>query len=304
MSSFNVNADLVPLFRGLVTGLQPFAHAQQVRLVFETEVEHLYASYNPAEALSEVTDLLSRIITFTPQSYSVTVTVGSGRGRPKSGEGHPESSEGHPKNCILTIENTGVDLSRVIEILSSVNKGLQLEKLPKATRFTLRIPITDDETSHSSGTSNEPANSDGAFPPKPYPFYYSAVSKRLASHFSNAKNLKNDLSQMDVTESVFIKKVNAVIHAKIDDPEFKVDALSDAMALSRSQLFRKLKALTRMSPQKYLRFVRLERAKEMLQSRSIDLNVSEVCYRTGFTSKSHFTRAFRKEYGFCPSEVK
>jgi len=103
-------------------------------------------------------------------------------------------------------------------------------------------------------------------------------------------------------EGVFLKKVNAVLQSYLSDPDFKVDTLADAMALSRTQLFRKIKALTQMSPQQYLRFVRLEKAKKLLQSTDKDLNVSEVCYEVGFASKSHFTRSFQKEFGFNPSE--
>ena len=90
----------------------------------------------------------------------------------------------------------------------------------------------------------------------------------------------------------------------MSDTNFKVDTLSNAMALSRTQLFRKIKSLTQMSPQQYLRFVRLETAKKLLQSKDKDLNVSEVCYAVGFASKSHFTRSFQKEFGFNPSEYK
>jgi len=284
MSTFNVNADLVPLFRGLVAGLQPFADAQQISLCFATAVQHLYASYNPAEVLVEITVFLSRIITFTPQSYSVTVSIGV--------------CHGTTDRCRVSIENTGVDLSRVVEILSAVSKGLQLTKLEKGTRFVIEIPVT-----HDAEDSIIPKDS-GQLTPKKYPFYFSAVSKRLASHFSGSKNLENTVSRLNLTDGVFLKKVNAVINANMCNSEFKVDALANTMALSRSQLFRKMKAFTHMSPQHYLRFVRLERAKKMLQSKTVDANVSEVCYQTGFASKSHFTRVFQKEFGFNPSEIK
>ncbi|SDE80093.1 hypothetical protein SAMN05421636_107303 [Pricia antarctica] len=127
MSTFNVNADLVPLFRGLVIGLQPFANAQQVALYFNADVRHLHASYNSADALSNITALLTRIITFTPQSYSVTVSIGT----------CSDTIDG----CMLTIENTGVDLSRVVEIVSTVSDGLRLEKVNRGTRFVIEIPV-------------------------------------------------------------------------------------------------------------------------------------------------------------------
>jgi len=280
--SFTINADLVPLFRGLVTGLRPFAEAQDVALVFESSVKTLLASYNPEEALSEITVLLSRVVTFTPQSYCVRVSVG-------------ECDENEHR-CVLSIENTGVDLSKLGEILSAVKNGLLVEKLGQGTRFVVSIPTKRDR-----GFSSK-VNTDGALLPKKYPMYFSAVSKRLTTHFSNTENLEKSAELKSNSEGVFLKKVNAVINSHLADSDFKVDSLADAMALSRTQLFRKIKALTHMSPQQYLRFVRLEKAKKLLQSNDKDLNVSEVCYNVGFASKSHFTRSFQKEFGFNPSD--
>jgi len=280
--SFAINADLVPLFRGLVTGLRPFAVAQEVELEFESSVETLQASYNPEEALSEITVLLSRVVTFTPQSYSIKVSVG-------------RCTENEDR-CMLSIENTGVDLSRLGEILSAVKTGLLVEKLNQGTRFLVSIPIKQNSVMSTKSGSN------GSLLPKKYPMYFSAVSQRLSSHFSNTQNLEKDAALKSNSEGVFLKKVNAVIQSHISNPDFKVDALADAMALSRTQLFRKIKNLTRMSPQQYLRFVRLEKAKKLLQSKDKDLNVSEVCYKVGFASKSHFTRSFQKKFGFNPSD--
>ena len=280
--SFKVNADLLPLFRGLVTGLQPFAAAQEVKLVFESSAETLQAFYNPEDTLSEITVLLSRIVTFTPQSYSVKVTVG-------------ECSENNDR-CILAIENTGVDLSKLGEIVSSVKNGLVVERQKQGTRFIVFIP-----TKSSSSFSGKQIKN-GTLLLKKYPNYYAAVAKRLTTHFSNTKHMEKAAELKGSTEGIFLKKVNAVIQSHISDPDFKVDTLANAMALSRTQLFRKVKGLTQMSPQRYLRFVRLEKAKKLLQSKEKDLNVSEVCYNVGFASKSHFTRSFRKEFGFNPSE--
>lgn len=281
---FKVTADLVPLFRGLVTGLQPFAAAQEVNLIFQSRVSNLQASYNPEEVLSEITVLLSRVITFTPQSYSITVSVGQ--------------CDVNSNHSILTIENSGVDLSKLGEILSAVRNGLSVERLEKGTRFIVLIPTK------KVGNTNKRHNGNEKLLPKQYPMYHAVMHKRLASHFSNTANLQKYAEHKGSSEGVFLKKVNAVIHSHLSDTNFKVDTLSNAMALSRTQLFRKVKGLTQMSPQQYLRFVRLETAKKLLQSKDKDLNVSEVCYAVGFASKSHFTRSFQKEFGFNPSEYK
>lgn len=278
--SFSINADLIPLFRGLVTGLQPFADEQEVELIFESSVENLLTSYNPEEALSEITVLLSRVVTFTPQSYRVKVSL--------------RECNKNKDRCILAIENTGVDLSKLGEILSSVTGRLTVERLERGTRFSVEIPIVPIDKKYKQRN--------GILLPKEYPMYHSAVTKRLTIHFSNTESMEKAAELKSGSEGVFLKKVNAVIQSHISNPDFRVDTLASAMALSRTQLFRKIKNLTQMSPQKYLRFVRLEKAKKLLQTKDKDLNVSEVCYEVGFASKSHFTRSFQKEFGFNPSE--
>jgi len=279
---FNVQADLIPLFRGLVTGLTPYAQAQDVELEFSTEVQTMNASYNPQHVLSEITVLLSRVITFTPQSFKVMVRVAN--------------CKTSQDRCFLTVENTGVNLSKLGEILASVKNGLEVEGKKQGTLFTISVPT------NFGITRLQNVQQDGSLLPKKYPNYYSAVVQRLTSHFSNTENMEKAAEHRSASEGVFLKKVNAVICANLSNSEFKVDTLANAMALSRTQLFRKIKVLTQKSPQQYLRFVRLENAKRLLQSKERDLNVSEVCYEVGFISKSHFTRSFQKEFGFSPSE--
>ncbi|SNY99654.1 helix-turn-helix transcriptional regulator [Flagellimonas pacifica] len=280
--SFVIHTDLVSLFRSLVTGLQPFAIAQDVELIFESSSKSLLAKYNPEEILSEITMLLSRIVTFTPQLHQVKVAL----------SGFDQNGD----QCILTVENSGVDLSKIGEIISTVSRNLSVEKLKQGTRFVVLIPIMTNPL-----TKDELECNDNLLP-KSYPMYFSAVSKRLSVHFSNTENMEKAAYLRDSGEGVFLRKVNAVIHSNMADSDFKVDALASAMALSRTQLFRKIKNLTRMSPQQYLRYVRLEKAKKLLQSKDKDMNVGEVGYEVGFVSKSHFTRSFQNEFGFNPSD--
>ncbi|MCB0565297.1 MAG: helix-turn-helix transcriptional regulator [Phaeodactylibacter sp.] len=78
--------------------------------------------------------------------------------------------------------------------------------------------------------------------------------------------------------------------------------LSHELGLSRSQLFRKIKALTGKSILLYIRSVRLNKAREMLKS--TNLNISEMGYAVGFTNPAHFSTAFFNEFGENPSAVR
>ena len=88
--------------------------------------------------------------------------------------------------------------------------------------------------------------------------------------------------------------------ANIDNSEFKVEILSKEIGLSRSQLFRKLKALTGQNPQEFIRFIRKKKAAELLLKKTG--NISDIAYAVGFDNPSYFSRCFTKVYKVSPSE--
>lgn len=137
-----------------------------------------------------------------------------------------------------------------------------------------------------------------------FPPYYKEISKRLMSYFDNVENLEKYAHEKGHSEGAFLKKANKIIKSNLENHNFKVDEFASRMALSRTQLFRKIKSLTKMSPSGYILFFRLQIAKELLQSNEEDLNVTEVSYRVGFISRSHFTRSFQKQFGFNPSDCR
>lgn len=80
---------------------------------------------------------------------------------------------------------------------------------------------------------------------------------------------------------------------------FDISQLCRALGTSRTQLHKKLTALTNKSTSHVIRSIRLRKAMQLLQT--TDLNASEVSYTVGFTNHSHFTAAFREEFGQAPS---
>ena len=71
------------------------------------------------------------------------------------------------------------------------------------------------------------------------------------------------------------------------------------MHVSRSTLFRKLKSLTGMSPQEFMRTQRLEKAVNLLEQGP--LRISDVAYQVGFSDPNYFSKCFRKCFGTSPS---
>jgi signal transduction histidine kinase/ligand-binding sensor domain-containing protein/AraC-like DNA-binding protein/DNA-binding NarL/FixJ family response regulator len=100
--------------------------------------------------------------------------------------------------------------------------------------------------------------------------------------------------------SLIEERVRAVILRNLCEEGFTVEHLASEVALSRSQLFRRLKEEADTTPSDLIRIVRLEKAAELLQRRAG--NVSEVAVAVGFNSLAHFSRSFRVHFGVAPSE--
>ncbi len=126
------------------------------------------------------------------------------------------------------------------------------------------------------------------------------LRKKLQEKFSDAKNSVNPPSQNP--ENAFIQKVRGIIEQDISDSNLDIPQLARNLAMSRTQLYRKIKALTGQSPSIFIRNIRLQKAKELLQT--TELNISEIAYETGFSDLSHFSRSFKDAFGVSPSDLK
>jgi signal transduction histidine kinase/DNA-binding response OmpR family regulator/streptogramin lyase len=97
----------------------------------------------------------------------------------------------------------------------------------------------------------------------------------------------------------FIQGVVEYIHENIEDTSLNVEKLSSHLCLSRSQVYRKIKSLTGLSPIEFIRRVRLEKSRTLFQNDK-NLNVSEVAHKVGFLSASYFTVCYKKQFGELP----
>jgi transcriptional regulator GlxA family with amidase domain len=101
-------------------------------------------------------------------------------------------------------------------------------------------------------------------------------------------------------EAAFMTQVMEVMDRHLGDSTFSTDRLADEVCLSRRQVERRVKALTKQTPTGLMQQMRLERAAQILKARPG--SIAEVAYAVGFKSPSHFSVAFRKAYGHTPSE--
>jgi YesN/AraC family two-component response regulator len=122
----------------------------------------------------------------------------------------------------------------------------------------------------------------------------------LRQRFSGTVVLRPSELELESLDRVFLEKALAIIEERMDDEELSVETLAKELFLSRSQLHRKLKALTNQTPTIFIRNTRLERAAQLLNANSA--SIGEIAYQVGFSSQAYFTKCFRDHFGCTPSE--
>ncbi|WP_369753104.1 two-component regulator propeller domain-containing protein [Flavobacterium sp. WC2409] len=101
-------------------------------------------------------------------------------------------------------------------------------------------------------------------------------------------------------DNEFIQKTLSYINENISDSQLSVELLSSKVFLSRSQLYRKIKALTGVTVSEFIRNVRLEKARVLIEQGNNNMN--EISFKVGFTSPSYFAKCYKNKYGHLPRQ--
>jgi signal transduction histidine kinase/DNA-binding response OmpR family regulator/ligand-binding sensor domain-containing protein len=106
--------------------------------------------------------------------------------------------------------------------------------------------------------------------------------------------------EVQSADEKFLMKVKETILKRMDDEQLSVESLAEEIGLSRSQLFRKITALTGISVNELIRTFRLQKAAQLLEQNWGP--VAQVAYEVGFSNLSYFAKVFKEQYGVLPSE--
>tara|TARA_R110002012_G_scaffold57068_6_gene146888 strand:- start:958 stop:3564 length:2607 start_codon:yes stop_codon:yes gene_type:complete len=144
------------------------------------------------------------------------------------------------------------------------------------------------------------------------PFNYSILTQSIKSLLYNREKLRyyytNNIHKIDQVhsfgdpEQLFVRQLNQQIKTNLDNTNFSVENLADALNISRVQLYRKVKAMLGINVSDYISNYRLEKAKSMLES--TNYSISEIGYATGFSSPNYFSTAFKGKFGVTPGAYK
>ncbi len=97
----------------------------------------------------------------------------------------------------------------------------------------------------------------------------------------------------------FTEKLKVLLAERLADENFSIDSLADQLNMSRSSFYRKIKALSGISPNDYMKTIRMNRAAELIKE---GIRISEVAQQVGFTSSSYFAKCFKNQFGVLPKD--
>jgi signal transduction histidine kinase/ligand-binding sensor domain-containing protein/DNA-binding response OmpR family regulator len=122
----------------------------------------------------------------------------------------------------------------------------------------------------------------------------------LATKYNQGGTEKIDTSQLSGLDQQLLNDAHQLVVDNINQPDFSVQVLSDHLNMSRVNLHTKLKALCNLAPSDFIMQIRLQEACKLLKTRNYA--ISEIADLTGFSTASHFSRSFKKQFGGSPSE--
>lgn len=100
----------------------------------------------------------------------------------------------------------------------------------------------------------------------------------------------------------WMKNLNQLLLEHLEEPELTNSTLATLMYMSERAFYQKVKEMTGLTPNHYVRIIRLKKARQLLNSGQYS-QVKEVARRVGFTKTSYFSALFEKAYGQRPSEM-
>lgn len=214
--------------------------------------------------------------------------------------------------AIKTLQDKDVDIVLSDVLMPHVN-GFQLCKDIKHNLATSHIPIIlltalSDDKQQIYGIA------EGADEYIRKPFNINLVKAKLiriieqnqaareyfTKKFNAEKVFEVSSPEVESGDEIFRKQLSAFLESRYSDSSLGIEDMSDALRLSKVQLYRKSKALFGMTPVDIIRSFRLSQSVKILKENR--LTISEVAYECGFSSPSYFTRCFKEKFGVSPKE--
>ena len=197
----------------------------------------------------------------------------------------------------------------ISDVMMPVMDGLQYCKQLKEDAITSHIPVIL-LTARSTEAQQTEGYEHGADAYLTKPFSAGLLIARIYNLLKNREQLRHladgkqeeSQPQLSTQDKLFADSLKEVFQKNMSNPDLKMDDLGDELGMSRVQLYRKVKALTGISPVELLREMRLQRGYTLLNSTT--KSISEIAYEVGFHTPSYFSNCFKKQFGQYPTELR
>ncbi|WP_454958597.1 hybrid sensor histidine kinase/response regulator transcription factor [Capnocytophaga sputigena] len=197
----------------------------------------------------------------------------------------------------------------ISDVMMPKTDGFDLCQLLKTNVATNHIPVIL-LTAYALDEQKQVGFESGADAYISKPFNVKLLKTRVRKLIENRKKIRESFSNFLLNETKqetlgkieqqFITDFTQYVENSIANPELNIDEIADALGLSRSNLYRKIKSLTDYSPNELIRTIRVKYAKQLLNSKA--KSISEVAYEVGFSSPSYFAKCFKDFYNESPTE--
>ena len=215
----------------------------------------------------------------------------------------------------------GFDLAKKItpdfiisDLMMPVCDGLQFCRMIRADNTLSHIPFLM-LTALSNDNARLSSYKEGVDAFLVKPFDKEMLLTRIENILSNRKQQQNEVSfdlknayanvNIERSDKVFMENLLNILKDNYTNPEFNVPQLQSLMCMSMTPFYKKISALTGLTPALFIRLYRLQTARKMLEDHAGDkgISVSEIAYMVGFNDPKYFSKCFQNQYHVLPSAI-
>jgi signal transduction histidine kinase/DNA-binding response OmpR family regulator len=214
------------------------------------------------------------------------------------------------KSALELVQDKEIDII-LSDVMMPIMDGIELCNQIKTNVITSHIPVvlltakSSQETQHSGYRLGA-----DLYITKPFDINILELRianllklrKRFADKFKKDIILEPKELTFTSTDELFLKNVIDIVNKNLTNPNFNMNELIDQMGVSRSVLYRKLKAITGQSASEFIKNMKLKRAAQLIMKSN--MNISEIAFELGYSDLKHFRKSFKEKFNVLPSEYK
>ncbi|MNL39347.1 Transcriptional regulatory protein AfsQ1 [compost metagenome] len=126
--------------------------------------------------------------------------------------------------------------------------------------------------------------------------------ENIRNRFAQVVRLEPKKLFINTSEQNFLAKIMQIIEDEMENVDFDVPTLSSKIGMSQPVLYKKIRALTNLSVNEFIKSMRLKRAAQLLESGTE--SIAEIAFKVGFSDRKYFSMEFKKQFGKTPSEFR